>query len=66
MPVLNDAQAALLGEVWKGAAEGTMKSIQHTRGEGQRGRAGARHDYSAAREAEQKRLKLEAGSAAEQ
>ena len=34
VPVLNDAQAALLGEVWKGAAAGTRNAILLTLGTG--------------------------------
>ena len=34
LPVLNDAQAALLGEVWRGAARGTRNAILLTLGTG--------------------------------
>src|SRR5688572_8984 len=39
VPVLNDAQAALLGEVWKGAATGTKNAILLTLGTGVGGAA---------------------------
>lgn len=39
VPVLNDAQAALLGEVWKGAAAGTKNAILLTLGTGVGGAA---------------------------